>query len=148
LREHAEAASRLAPIHLESKKPSISRACAKWARANALRGPKIVPILSILSLETPFGELDAADPREDISRQRRAMESTLVRMQRARDQLAAPEWRRELDALEAALFDAHTEVEPPEPPPDPALVDAALAVRDAWARAHSAELLARLTAAL
>ncbi|MBX3199935.1 MAG: ATP-binding domain-containing protein [Labilithrix sp.] len=145
LREHAEAAARLGPLHLEGPKASASRACEKWARANTLRAPRVVPLLDALGLAVPFGELDAARPREDIARQRAAIEATLASLAGVRSALDAPALRRELAAVTAELGSAAAEE--PEPPPDPLLYDAALAVRDAWARAHRAALLPRLVAA-
>ncbi|MDF2692652.1 MAG: helicase, partial [Labilithrix sp.] len=145
LREHAEAASRLAKIHLDGKNPSVARACEKWAKANDLRAPRIEPVLRALSLETPFGALDPERPREDVARQQKAIEATLAQMTRARDLLGAPESRRELAELEATL--AHTAAESVLPP-DAALYDAALAVRDAWARAHRVAFVRRLSTAL
>jgi AAA domain len=145
LREHAEAASRLAPLHLDGKSPSVERACEKWARANDLRASRIEPVLRALSLKTPFGALDPERPREDVARQHKAIEATLEQMTRARDLLAAPESRRELAELEATLAKVEAE---PILPPDPALYDAALEVRDAWARAHRVVLVRRLSAAL
>lgn len=149
LREHAEAAARVAPLHLDGKTPSVSRACEKWARANAVRAPRIVPVLGALSLETPFHDLDPTRPHEDLALQRTAMMTTLEHMDRARDVLVAPERRRELATIEAALEAARTEERGNgDLPPDPALFDAALAVRDAWARANRAALLPLLDAAL
>jgi len=146
LREHLEAASRLAPLHLDGKKPSVERACEKWARANALRAPRVEPVLRSLSLETPFGALDAARPREDVTRQQSAMGATLAQLERVRALLAAPELRRELASVESELAVAPSEASGFSP--DPALYDAALVVRDAWARAHRTTLVPRLSAAL
>ncbi len=146
LREHVEAASRLAPLHLDGKKPSVERACERWARANTLRAPRVEPVLRSLSLETPFGALDAARPREDVTGQQSAMEATLAQLERVRDRLAAPELRHELAGVESELAVAPSEASGPSP--DPSLYDAALVVRDAWARAHRAALVPRLSAAL
>jgi hypothetical protein len=148
LREHAEAAARLAPLHLEGKKPSVTRACEKWARANALRAPHIEPVLAALGVAIPFGDLDTARPREDIARQHAAMEASLASLAATRSQLTAPALRIELAAVEAELVAlAAGAIEASEPPLDPALYDAALVVRDAWARAHRAVLVPRLVAA-
>ena len=145
LREHAEAASRLAHIHLDGKSPSVDRAIKKWARANALRAPRIEPVLVALGLQVPFGDLDRGDPREDIGRQQVAIEAALVSFADARSRLEAPALRSELGVITAELGVVVTE--PPAPPLDPALYDAALALRDAWARAHRDVLLPRLVTA-
>ena len=147
LREHAEAASRLAPLHLDRKNGSVARACEKWARANALRAPRIEPMLRALSLETPFGDLDPARAREDAARQHDAIVATLARLEQAREMLEAPASRRELAEIEAALARVSA-AEPAGPPLDPGLYEAALVVRDAWARTHRAALVQRLSAAL
>lgn len=145
LREHAEAAARVAPIHLDGKAPSVERASEKWARANALRAPRIEPVLGALGLAMPFGDLDRGEPREDLARQQAAMEAVLVSLADARTRLDAPALRSELDALTAEL--GVVAVEPLAPALDPGLYDAALALRDAWARSHRDVLLPRLAAA-
>lgn len=145
LLEHAEAAERLAPLHLDGKKPSVARACEKWARANELRRPRIESVLVALGLEMPFGDLDPSCPREDIARQQAAIEAALASIERARLLLTAPALRAELATLTNEV--AAVAPAPSEPPLDPALYDAALAVRDAWARAHRTVLLQRLAAA-
>ncbi len=145
LREHVEAAARLAPIHLDGKAPSIKRAIEKWARANALRAPRIEPVLVALGLGMPFGDLDRGDPREDIARQHAAIEATLASIADARSRLTAPALRSELGAVTAEL--GIVAKGPTAPPLDPALYDAALALRDAWARAHRDLLLPRLATA-
>ncbi len=146
LREHAEAASRLAPVHLDGKRASVARACEKWARANALRAPRIAPALVALGLGAPFGDLDARSPREDIKRQRAAIDKTLTILAASRAVLTAPALRDELAAITRALA-ATVVTEASGPPLDPGLYDAALVVRDAWARAHRDVLLPRLAAA-
>jgi hypothetical protein len=145
LREHAEAAARLAPIHLDGEAPSVDRAVEKWARANALRAPRIEPVLAALGLDMPFGDLDRGGPREDIARQHAAIEATLASLADARSRLTAPALRSELGAVTAQL--GVVAKEPPAPPLDPALFAAALALRDAWARAHRDVLLPRLATA-
>lgn len=148
LREHADAAERLAPIHLDGKKPSIARACEKWARANALRLPRVEPVLGALGLDVPFGALAPESPREDIARQSAAIEAALASIASARSQLTAPAQRAELEAITAKLEHTGKTAETAQAPPlDPGLYDAALAVRDAWARAHRTVLLPRLVAA-
>jgi hypothetical protein len=146
LREHADAAARVAPLHLEGPKASVPRACEKWARANELRLPRIEPVLVALGLATPFADLDPSSPREDIARQLGAIEATLASLATARSVLRAPALRRELETVTAQIGTIAT-TETPEPPLDPALYDAALAVRDAWGRAHRAALVPRLAAA-
>ncbi len=145
LREHAEAAARLAPIHLDGKSPSVDRARDKWARANALRAPRIEAVLTALGLGLPFGDLDPGDPRADITRQHAAIEATLASLTEARAGLDAPAVRSELAVITAELGIAV--VEPLAPPLDPGLYDAALALRHAWARAHRDLLLPRLVMA-
>jgi len=145
LREHAEAAARLAPIHLDGKAPSVDRAAEKWARANALRAPRIEPVVAALELDMPFGDLDRSHAREDITRQHAAIEALLALLADARARLSAPALRSELDAVTAELGIAAGE--PAAPPLDAGLYEAALAVRDAWARAHRDVLVPRLVAA-
>jgi hypothetical protein len=148
LRDHAEAAARLAPIHLDGKTPSVGRALAKWARANALRAPSIEPVLTALGLAVPFGDLDAVQPREDIERQRGAIATALASLAEARVLLTAPALRTELAAVTAELTAVSAETaDTAAPPLDPGLYDAALVVRDAWAREHRAALVPRLAAA-
>jgi len=146
LREHAEAAARLAPIHLDGKKPSAGRACEKWSRANALRAPRIEPVLVALGLDKPFGDLDRDRAREDIARQLAAIEATLAELASVRLRLTTPALQSELAAVTSQLAAAMA-TGPASPPLDPGLYDAALAVRDAWARAHRDVLLPRLVAA-
>lgn len=146
LRTHAVAAGKLVQIHIDGKNPSVARACEKWARANELRAPRVEPALRALGVATPFGPLDASRPREDAAAQRAAIEAVVARLVRAREWLAVPAAREELGAIEATLAEA---AEPASSAsPDPALYEAALRVRDAWARAHRVELGRRLSAAL
>jgi hypothetical protein len=144
LREHLEALSRLVALHLEGKRSSVERACAKWTKANDVRSTRIVPVLTALAMDVPFGDLDAADPHSDVARQRASMQRTLVELTRASEVLAAPALRHELAALTAELAGDPSDGGAPPFVPDPALFDAALAVRDAWARANSAVLLVAL----
>ena len=145
LREHAEAAARVAPIHLQGKKPSVAKAAEKWARANELRAPRIAPVLSALGLALPFGDLDRKDARADIARQEAAMEAALASLAEARARLQAPALRSELAGVIAELGVAPPE--PAAPPIDPELLGSALALRDAWARSHRELLVTRLGAA-
>lgn len=145
-REHAEAAVKLVRLHLEGKNASIERACEKWARANELRAPRIEPALRALGLPVPFGALDPSCAVEDAERQRSALDATLVKLAEAREILSVPSARAELAAIEAKL--ARTQETAPACEPDPELYEAALLVRDAWAREHKEELAKRLSAAI
>lgn len=145
-REHAEAAVKLVRLHLEGKNASIERACEKWARANELRAPRIEPALRALGLPVPFGALDPKSAIEDAERQRSALDATLAKLAEAREILSVPAARVELAAIEARLAKV------PEAAftctPDPELYEAALLVRDAWAREHREELAKRLSSAI
>jgi len=148
LGEHAEAAARVAPIHLEGKGPSVDRAFEKWARANELRRPRIAPVLEALGIDVPFRDLDRTAAREDIARQHAAIEAARAAVLAAKKSLAAPALRAELDGIMgdlASLTGGAADLAPP--PLDRALYDAALALRDAWARTHRDVLLPRLEGA-
>lgn len=145
LREHAEAASRLIPLHLEGPKASVGRAADKWLRACELRAPRVTPVLEALSLPVPFGPLDVQDPHGDITRQRASIERSVSALDRVRLALQAPALRHELDAITAEQAAASHATD--DPTLDPALYQAALELRDAWARTHRAALLPRLLAA-
>lgn len=147
LREHADAASRVAPLHLDGKNGSVTRASTKWNRACELRGPRIDAVLGALGLTRPFGPLDTADPHADIERQRAALDVALAHVVNARDLAASPGAREELAGIAAELAQA-TPAAPKAFEPDPALYEAALLLRDAWARAHGTELAKRLDAAI
>ena len=54
LREHAEAAALVTPLHLEGENASAERAGEKWARANTVRAPRILPVLETLGIAQPF----------------------------------------------------------------------------------------------
>jgi hypothetical protein len=142
LREHAQAAERLPALHLKGRKGSVDRACEKWSRANELRLPRIAPVLAALGLDVPFGDLDPKEPQEDIERQHDAIDAVLAALATARLALLAPNARKELRALTERL--AQLSANQPELSLDPELYPAALAVRDAWARAHRTTLLPRL----
>jgi hypothetical protein len=146
MREHAAAASKLVAIHLEGKNASIERACEKWARANELRAPRIEPALRALGIATPFGPLDAKQPREDAALQQTSLDAALAELVETREMLMVPASRHELLAIEAKL--AHRPEKVGAFAPDPGLYEAALLVRDAWAREHRTELGNRLTSAL
>ncbi|MEI9885817.1 MAG: hypothetical protein WDN08_04820 [Rhizomicrobium sp.] len=103
LREHAEAAERLAPIHLDGKTPSVDRAVEKWARANALRAPRVEAVLGALAMAMPFGDLDRGDPRADIARQRDVIGAALASLADARSRLVAPALRSELGTITSDL---------------------------------------------
>lgn len=146
LREHAEAASKLAKIHLDGKAPSVKRACEKWGRANELRAPRIEPALRALGIAAPFGPLDASNARDDVARQSVALEGVVARLAELRELLGVPAARDELATIEAGL--AVSLESTSQGAPDPGLYEAALLVRDAWAHAHRIELGRRLTTAL
>jgi len=146
LEEHLAASEKLVRLHLEGKKASVTRAREKWARANELRAPRILPALAALGLDVPFGPLVEDDPRADIARQHAALAATLAALAEARDLLAAPGAEDELRALAAEL--ARPPAEEALAAPEPALYEAALALRAAWAREHHVELGRRLSAAL
>lgn len=143
LREHEEAADALARIHLDGPRASVARACAKWDEATARRRPRIEPVLAALDLASPLAPLDPAAPRESLARQREAMESARRGLQPYRDGCCAARRRAELAEIERALG-AEDALEPIAPQADPSLVARAIALRDAWARAHRPVLLARL----
>ncbi len=147
---HAEAALRVAPIHLTGPRASTARAREKWARANLKRGRVIGPMLAALGMEVPYEDLR---PDEDVvtalEAQYAAMQRTLEALDRVERALRAPARQRERDRIEAQLAAlTHPGHEDLPPPPDPARVEAALVLRDAWARAHRKALLARLQSAL
>ena len=146
LREHADAASKLVVLHLEGKNASVERACEKWARANELRAPRIEPALRALGIPTPFGPLDATRPREDAALQRASLDAVLAQLVETREMLVVPASRHELLAIEAEL--ARRPEKAGAFAPDPELYEAALFVRDAWAREHRTELGTRLKSAL
>ena len=146
LREHARAAGRLAPLHLDGPRASAPRARDKWDRANALRAPRITPVLSLLGLAPPFGALDATSAREDIASQKSAIEATLASLGVFGAALRAPEHARELKAITEKLAREGI-AETPAPPLDHGLYEAALVVREAWARTHRDILAARLAEA-
>ncbi len=145
LSEHAEAASRLPSIHLEGKGASVERACEKWARANEVRGPRIEPALRALGLPAPFAALDPSRAREHAAEQHLAIESLAKELAAVRELLATPDAENELASIEAELARTPDALRPFEP--DPALYEAALALRDAWARTHRAVLSKRLETA-
>lgn len=145
LEEQAEAAARLPGLHLESAKGSVRRAAKKWDRAIELRAPRIAAALEALGLALPFRTLDEHAPHEDILRQEAAIKACIAAVDVAVASLDAPAMRKELATLDAELAAAPAPAAPP--PLDPGLYDAALAVRDAWARVYHAQLLPRLAAA-
>ncbi len=147
LSEHAEAADTLVRLHLEGARASVERACEKWARANELRTPRFAPVLGALGIPLPCGPLDAARARESAEAQGAALRSASARLDELAEWLALPAARGELLEIEAELQRVHTS-RPDAPAPDAALYEAALLVRDAWAREHRHELSKRLTTAL
>jgi len=150
LQAHAEAARKVAPLHLRGPNASPTRAREKWQRANAKRGRVIRPMLLSLGMPDPFADLR---PDEDIATaleaQYDAMQRTLVALERVERSLRAPARLRERERLETQLAALTAPAsEDPAPPPDAARVEAALVLRDAWARAHRKTLLQRLQSAL
>jgi energy-coupling factor transporter ATP-binding protein EcfA2 len=150
LREHAHAATLVGPTHLRGAQPSIARAREKWAKANALRGRVIRPVLGRLGMEVPFADLGAEGDLEGaLEAQRVAMLRTLDALDAVERALRAPVHQRELVRVEAALTALESvPTEATVPTPDPALVEAALVLRDAWARTHRDALLSRLDEAI
>jgi len=152
LRAHAHAATLVAPTHLAGAGASPSRARDKWRKANAQRGKVIRPLLERLGLPAPFGDLsEGEDIVAALARQHAAMERTLGLLEAIEQAARRPAWAREHDRVGAelaALERAELAAAPEPPPPDPSLVEAALAVRDAWARAHRGVLAPRLEEAL
>ncbi len=145
---HAKAVTRVAPLCLDAACPSIEKARRRWADANARRAPEIVPVLAQLGLRVPFHELDVEDAHADLERQHEAMLAAVERLEEVERAFRASGLRRELDDVMAALERLEVKEIPAAPPPDPSLVEAALRVRDAWARSHRAKLLPRLQEAL
>jgi len=148
---HARASTLLAEQLTEGGDRSPSRAQKKWRHANIQRGKVIVPVLAKLGIAVPFRELvEGEDMVAALAVQREAMERTLALLDEAERSLRAPARQRELDRVESELRAAEGggEEERAAPPPDPSLVEAALAVRDAWARAHRKVLAPRLEQAL
>lgn len=150
LREHAHAATLVGPTHLRGAHPSVARAREKWAKANALRGRVIRPVLGRLGMEVPFADLGVEGDLEGaLEAQRVAMLRTLDALDAVERALRAPAHQRELVRVEAALAALEAgAAEAVAPPPDPSLVEAALALRDAWARTHREALLSRLDEAI
>ena len=152
LRAHARASTLLVEQIREDDDLEPSHARLKWRKANAHRGKAIRPVLVALGLEVPFADLvEGDDMVAALAAQHEAMERTLTRLDEAERSLRAPARQRELDRVESelSLAERGDETErPAPPPPDPSLVEAALSVRDAWARAHRKLLAPRLEAAL
>ncbi len=145
LRAHAHAATLVAPTHLTGDKASPARAREKWTKANAHRGRVIGPVLALLGLPVPFRDLrEDDDLPAELAQQHAAMEATLAALDEIERALRAPTHRRELDRIDAQQVPAEADA----PPPDAGLVEAALAVRDAWAQAHRKTLIPRLEEAL
>lgn len=148
LREHLEGLEHVAPKCLDGPNPSVEKARARWAEANRRRGPKMDEVFAAMAMAIPYGPLPDLQIREEIDRQRTAMEAALDTLEAALDQVKRPAQQQELDGARAklaALAEAH---EPPPPPLDPSLVELALDVRDAWAYSHRARLMPVLREAL
>jgi energy-coupling factor transporter ATP-binding protein EcfA2 len=151
LEAHAHAATLLEAKHLRGDSPTPARAVSQWTKANANRGKAIRKVLEQCGVEVPFRNLrEGEDLVAALDEQRAAMTRTLDRLDEVERGLRASTWRRELARVESELgaLAPPDDVAATAPPPDPALVEAALAVRDAWARAHRAQLLPRLVEAL
>ncbi len=150
LRAHMEAALLVVPTHLKGANASAERARRKWAKANVQRGKVIAPLLRKLGMVLPFRDLiEGEDIADALATQHADMAQCLATLDDIERGLRAPAHQRELDRVERAI-EAAQKVVPEEvaPPPDAALVEAALAMRDAWARTHRDALLPRLEAAL
>ncbi len=151
LRAHAHASTLLMEQLLDDPDEGHWRAQRKWRTANEHRGKVTRPVLAKLRVDVPFADLvDDEDMVAALARQHEAMERTLTLLDEAERSLRAPARQRELDRVESELATAERgdEEESAAPPPDPSLVEAALTVRDAWARAHRKVLTPRLEAAL
>ena len=147
LAEHAEAADALVRLHLEGARASVERACEKWSRANEIRSPRFASVLSALGIALPCGPLDASRARESAESQGAALRAALGRLDDLVNVLALPSSRAELLEIEAELRRAPTPASLAHAPSSD-LYEAALLVRDAWAREHRQELSKRLTTAL
>lgn len=147
LAEHAEAADALVRLHLEGARASVERACEKWSRANELRSPRFASVLAALGIALPCGPLDASRARESAESQGAALRAALGRLDDLANALALPSSRAELLEIEEELRRAPTTASHAHAPSSE-LYEAALLVRDAWAREHRQELSKRLTTAL
>lgn len=147
---HVKASRRLVELHVAAPNASPERARRKWSEANARRGPTIARALDALSIERPYRDLDDDDDAVDeLARQRDAMEQCVAALDAIERAAEDPERRAALVRVEAELARIEEGDDAVEPPtPDPALVEAALAVRDAWARAHRPRLVPLLLDAL
>jgi len=147
LGEHIAALLRLVTMYVDRSDPLPAKARSRWDDANAHRGRKLGTLLTRCGVELPFGALGDGDVAAAIERQRAAMEATAEALGRLANGLHRDAWQRELDEIARARDADAATVEHPAPAPDPSLVEAALAVRDAWAYEHRAALLPRLHAA-
>ncbi len=150
LRAHAHAATLVVSRHLTGAQASPTRAREKWSKANVQRGRVIRPLLALLGLAVPFRDLrEDDDLPAALAQQHAEMEATQATLGEIERALRAPTHQRELDRLEAERETAEqVPAETGAPSPDPGLVEAALAVRDAWAQAHRKALIPRLEEAL
>lgn len=150
LQAHAHAATLVAPTHLAGPNASAERARRKWRTANTQRSRVIGPLLAKLGMAVPYRDIDEGeDIASALAQQHADMLRALTSLEDVERSLRAPAHRRELDRVEASLEEAQRVApEQAPPPPDPSLVEAALAMRDAWARTHREALAPRLEAAL
>jgi energy-coupling factor transporter ATP-binding protein EcfA2 len=151
LAAHLHASTLLEAKHLQGSTPAAARAIKEWTKANGHRGKPIRKLLEQAGMAVPFRNLrEGEDLAAALAAQRAAMAETIARLEELERGLRAPTWRRELARAESELgaLAPVDDAEPAAPAPDPALVEAALAVRDAWARSHRAQLLPRLVEAL
>lgn len=150
LQAHAHAATLVVPTHLAGGNASAERARRKWKTANTQRAKVIAPLLAKLGMAAPYRDLhEGEDIAAALAGQHAAMLRTLEALEDVERSLRAPAHRRELDRVEASLEEVRRVAPEVAPPPrDPSLVEAALAMRDAWARTHREVLVPRLEAAL
>lgn len=151
---HREASGKLISMHLTCATPSIDRAKHRWSEANRRRGPTMEPVLSMLSLARPYAELDECESIEDhieeLERQRDLMVRALTIFDDAEATLTRSDDERTLANIDSQLRaeESREREEESDEPPDASLVEAALVVRDAWARTHRARLSSLLREAL
>ncbi len=151
LEAHLRAAERLIPLHGGSDaegRPS-RKALSKWAEANRRRSAVIEPVLAMLSLAVPYRDIAPDDDvSEEMLRQQTAIEETLEALFAAENEGERADRERQLARIDAELAKLTGAVDHGDALPlDPTLVDAALDVRDAWARTHRARLLTLLDGA-
>ncbi len=148
---HLRAAEKLIPLHggADASGRASRKALSKWAEANRRRAPVIEPVLASLSLAVPYRDVtEDEDASAEIERQEAAMAETLEALMAVLREGERADRERQLARIDAELAKLTEAVDHGDALPlDPALVDAALDVRDAWARTHRARLLSLLDAA-